>query len=71
MVIKHVAIIEDNYLHSLLKLGPWIFHYGEAYRCKIISCVDWRAKNNVVKGVNNLKFLNIFIFHVDAIEKRN
>jgi len=30
-----------------------------------------RAKNDVVKGVNNLNFLNIFIFHVGAIEKRN
>ncbi len=30
-----------------------------------------RAKNDVVKGVNNLNFLNIFIFHMGAIEKRN
>lgn len=29
-----------------------------------------RTKNDVVKGVNNLKFLNIFIFHVSAIEKK-
>jgi hypothetical protein len=30
-----------------------------------------REKNDVVKGVNSLNFLNIFIFHVGAIEKRN
>jgi hypothetical protein len=66
-----VAIIEDNYLHSLLKLGPWIFHYGEPIDAKLYRVWIGRTKNNVVKGVNNLNFLNIFIFHVGAIEKRN
>jgi hypothetical protein len=38
-----MTFLGNIFLHSILKLGPWQFHYGEARKSRIISSVDGKG----------------------------